>query len=164
MKKKKFEHKNFKKKLYNPKFIFPHDFKHQKWKLHEGLTVLTPSQTWQRAFKVAVGWFNPHPTLFRVREQALISEKGGTLRNFHLLAGFNKKTEWKIYKILIRRQIAISCSKLLSPESLFILFWRYWTHLITFCPYFVWRGSITSVLRLSQCFSKLKVSNSCVLW
>ena len=31
--------------LQPPKFLFHNDFKHQKWKLHEGLTVLTPFRT-----------------------------------------------------------------------------------------------------------------------
>ena len=47
------------------KFIFFTCFKHQKWKLHEGLTLLTSSQTKWRAVKVAVGWFHPHPPLYR---------------------------------------------------------------------------------------------------
>ena len=43
------------------KFIFFTCFKHQKWNLHEGLTLLTSSKTKQQAFEVAKGWFNPTP-------------------------------------------------------------------------------------------------------
>ena len=39
----------------DPKFIFSNYIKHQKLRSHEVLTVLTPSQIQQRAFKAALG-------------------------------------------------------------------------------------------------------------
>ena len=45
-KEKKFRSQIFKKNfLQPPKFFSQNDFKHQKWKLHGGLTVMRPSRT-----------------------------------------------------------------------------------------------------------------------
>ena len=56
--------KNF--QIQHPKFIFSTYFKHQKWKLHEGLTPLTSSQTKRQASKWQGGLIQPPPGLFRV--------------------------------------------------------------------------------------------------
>ena len=46
MKKKKFQTEFFQKSYFTtPKFLFHNGFKHQKWKLHEDLTPIPPSQT-----------------------------------------------------------------------------------------------------------------------
>ena len=49
--------------LQPQKFIFFTCFKHQKWILHEGLTLLTSSKTKRQAFEVVLGGFNPPPPL-----------------------------------------------------------------------------------------------------
>ena len=56
MKKKNFKRKFFKNFiLHLPKFLFHYGFKHQKWKLHEDLTPIPPSQTQQQVLKVGEG-------------------------------------------------------------------------------------------------------------
>ena len=52
-----FLQKTFCKKIFvqPQKFIFFTCFKHQKWNLHEGLTLLTSSKTKRQAFEVAMG-------------------------------------------------------------------------------------------------------------
>ena len=61
------EKKNFELKIFKnifiqpPKLMFFNCFKHQKWYLHKGLTILTPSKTKRQASKVSMGWFNPLP-------------------------------------------------------------------------------------------------------
>ena len=41
--------------LQPPKFLFHNGFKHQKWKLHEDLTPIPPSQTQRQVLKVGAG-------------------------------------------------------------------------------------------------------------
>ena len=59
----------FFKKIYIPPktFMISTCFKHQKRNLHEGLTILTSSQTKWRAFENAMCTFYPPPTLIRVK-------------------------------------------------------------------------------------------------
>ena len=47
--------------LQPPNFFSENDFKHQKWKLHEDLTVLTPFRTLWQAVKVTSSRFHPPP-------------------------------------------------------------------------------------------------------
>ena len=73
-------------KIFENFYIQPPNFisftcsKHPKWKLHEGLIPLTPSQTTRQAFKVAVGGFRPPPGSFRVKNG--ISEEVGDLHDY----------------------------------------------------------------------------------
>ena len=56
MKKKNFQTEIFQKFYFTtPKLLFSNGFKHQKWKLHEGLTPLPPSLTQQQVFKIGAG-------------------------------------------------------------------------------------------------------------
>ena len=60
-------------KIFENFYIQPPNFisftcsKHPKWKLHEGLIVLTSSQTKRQAFKVSVGWFRPPPAFLGLK-------------------------------------------------------------------------------------------------
>ena len=55
-KKKKFQTEIFQKfYLRTPKFLFHNGFKHKKWKLHEDLTPIPPSQTQRQVLKVGAG-------------------------------------------------------------------------------------------------------------
>ena len=56
MKKKKFQTEIFQNFILQPpKFLFHNGFKHQKWKLHEDLTPIPPSQTQRQVLKVGAG-------------------------------------------------------------------------------------------------------------
>ena len=65
--KKKFRSKIFQEKIYaTPNFFFSACSKHQKGKLHEGLTHLTSSDTKQRSIECQGGRNPPPPGLIRV--------------------------------------------------------------------------------------------------
>ena len=56
MKKKKIQTEIFQNFILQPpKFLFHNGFKHQKWKLHEDLTPIPPSQTQRQVLKVGAG-------------------------------------------------------------------------------------------------------------
>ena len=56
MKKKKFQTEIFQNFILQPpKFLFHNGFKHQKWKLHEELTSIPPSQTQRQVLKAVAG-------------------------------------------------------------------------------------------------------------
>ena len=66
--KKKFRSKIFQKKIYaTPNFFFSACSKHQKGKLHEGLTHLTSSGMKQRSIECQGGRNPPPPGLIRVK-------------------------------------------------------------------------------------------------
>ena len=64
-----FRNSNFLKFFYKtPKFTPYTNFKHLKWKLHGGLTLLALCHAEWRAVKHNLSWFLPTPGLFRVNQ------------------------------------------------------------------------------------------------